>query len=98
MLNNITALYKRVKYSLEKDYHQTKYLKLKGVSKKGCILSPTLFNIFINDLIPFVQELHKGIAIDNCKVSILLYADDVVPVAENEQDLQILIDRVVFLV
>ena len=47
-------------------------------------------------IISFVQELDKGIAIDNCKVSILLYADDVVLVAENEQDLQILIDRVDF--
>ena len=94
MLNNITALYKHVKYSLEINDHQTKYFEVKRGVKQGCILSPTLFNMFINDLIFFVQELDKGIAIDNCKVSILLYADNIVLVAENEQDLQTLIDRV----
>ena len=96
LLNNITALYKCVEYSLEINDHQTKCFEVKRGVKQGCILSPTLFNIFINDLIPFVQEFDKGIAIDNCKVSILLYADDIVLVAENEQDLQTLIDRVDF--
>ena len=96
LLNNITALYKRVEYSLEINDQQTKYFEVKRGIKQGYILSPTLFNIFINDLISFVQELDKGIAIDNCKVSILLYADDVVLVAKNEQDLQILIDEVDF--
>ena len=96
LLNNITALYKRVEYSLEINDPQTQYFEVKRSVKQRCILSSTVFNIFISDLISFVQELDKGIAIDNCKVSILLYADDVVLVAENEQDLQILIDRVDF--
>ena len=64
LLNNITALYKRVEYSLEINDHQTKYFEVKRGVKQGCVLSPTLFNRFINDLISFVQELDKGIAID----------------------------------
>ena len=60
LLNNITALYKRVEYSLEINDHQAKYFEVKRGVKQGCILSPTLFNIFINDLISFVQELDKG--------------------------------------
>ena len=35
-----------------------------------------------------LKELHKGVKIDNERVCILLYADDIVLIAENESDLQ----------
>ena len=35
------------------------------------------------------KSLDKGITIGNEKVSILLYADDIVIIAENENDLQL---------
>ena len=60
LLNNITALYKRVEYSLEINDHQTKYFEVKRGVKQGCILSPTLFNIFINDQYPLYKSLIKG--------------------------------------
>ena len=48
--------------------------------------------MFINS---FVTELHThgiGVNIDGENVAILLYADDVVLLAENEHDLQMLLD------
>ena len=50
-------------------------------------LSLTLFNIFISDLTENIKELNLGIKIRDINLSILLYADDIADIAENEKDL-----------
>ena len=62
--------------------------------RQGDTLSPTLFNIFANDLIDDVNNLDMGVCIGSRKLSILLYADDVVLVAETENDLQEMLNQV----
>jgi hypothetical protein len=49
-----------------------------------------MFNIYVNSLIDDINALNIGI--DNEKLAILLYADDVVLLAENEKDLQMMLD------
>jgi hypothetical protein len=62
--------------------------------KQGCPLSPLLFNVYINDLEDFLnQEGHRGISIGDKAVSCLLFADDVLLLANNASDLQYLFDR-----
>ena len=63
--------------------------------KQGDNLSPTLFAIFINDLASEIKESNIGIDLNieggpniEYVLSILLYADDIVCLAENEEDLQ----------
>ena len=48
--------------------------------------------MYINDLITAVNQLSLGVNIDGVKVSILAYADDVVLLAESENDLNIMLD------
>ena len=55
---------------------------------QGCILSPLLFNIFINDLAQTVNNLECGASYGEGDVSILLYADDIVIMSDNEAKLQ----------
>ena len=50
------------------------------------------FNLYINDLAFKVNALGKGVKIDDIVVSILLYTDDVVLIAESEADLQAMLD------
>ena len=45
---------------------------------QGDTLSPTLFNLFVNDLATEIKTLECGVKIGNKSVSILLYADDIV--------------------
>ena len=60
--------------------------------RQGCSLSPILFNLFIDDFALSVKALGKGVDIGNEKVCILLYADDIVLFADNELDLQCMLD------
>ena len=61
--------------------------------KQGCLLSPCLFNIYINDLGTRLGALQKGVKLSSMDVSVLLYADDLVLVAECEHDLQCMLDE-----
>ena len=60
--------------------------------KQGDTASPTLFSIFANDLIKEVNDLDIGLELDGKKVSLLLYADDIVCIAKTEDDLQRILD------
>ena len=60
---------------------------------QGDPLSPTLLNLFINDLIVYIKSLHLGVNIgDSLCISILLYADDIILLAQTEGDLQIILN------
>ena len=44
--------------------------------RQGCILSPTLFNIFMNDLPKHLKAAFGGIQFGDINICCLLYADD----------------------
>ena len=61
--------------------------------KQGCNLSPILFNIFINDLIDDLdRQSIDPPKLGNLRVNCLLYADDLVLMAESQTGLQKLMD------
>ena len=81
-------MYQDVKYCVRLNGIDTEWFKVMNGLKQGCMLSPLLFNLFINDLVEAINSLGVG----QEKVSVLLYADDLVLVAETEADLQKLLD------
>ena len=60
--------------------------------KQGDNLSPTLFALYINELAKCIKNLNIGIKYGNLKIGTLLYADDMVFIAESEQDLQVMLN------
>lgn len=56
--------------------------------KQGCLLSPLLFSLYINDL---HEYLEGGIWVDDINVRLLLYADDIVILSDDIKILQSMI-------
>lgn len=53
--------------------------------KQGCLLSPLLFSLYLNDL---HEYLEGGLFIDNMNIRVLMYADDIVMLADDVNILQ----------
>ena len=92
MLKALYAIYSNVQSCVKINGQLTEWFDVTSSLKQGCILPPLLFNIFINDLIDEVKKLNVGIKLDNDIISVLVYADDIVFMCENENDLQKIID------
>ena len=67
-------------------------LMFQMVLVQGDPLSPNLFNIFINELVKYLKSLKIGIDIGHdLKISVLLYADDIILLGSDETGLQSLL-------
>ena len=66
----------------------------KGV-KQGCMLSPTLFNIYLSDLPNTLNKDKDAPELNQRPVSCLLYADDLVIISKTHKGLQNNINRLV---
>ena len=69
------------------------FVSLCGV-RQGDVLSPTLFGIFINDIVEDLKHIDSGIVIDNEVINCLLYADDLALISDTEEHMQDLLNAV----
>ena len=57
--------------------------------RQGCVLSPILFNLFLADLQPVLDQYGENVHIDeNISTSCLLWADDILILSESVDGLQ----------
>ena len=94
MYFSIKSLYIKSKACVKVNKVLTEWFNTSCGVRQGDTLSPTLFSIFINDLILSVNELKLGIYINESIISILLYADDIAVIAESESKLQLILNKV----
>ena len=61
--------------------------------RQGCLLSPTLFNIFLERIMSDALEEHDGkISIGGRNITNLRFADDIDSLAEEQQELEALVE------
>ena len=92
LFRSIQSLYSSVTSCVRVNRLHTDWFDVNCGLRQGCIVSPVLFNLYINDLALYLKSLGKGIKCDGDKVCILLYADDIVLLADTEQDLQFMLN------
>ncbi|KAJ1123254.1 hypothetical protein NDU88_001727, partial [Pleurodeles waltl] len=60
----------------------------------GCVLAPTLFSLYINDLVHFLkQSNHDSPRLNGDPVPALLFADDTILLSQTPMGLQTLLDK-----
>ena len=84
----IKAMYTNTFSCLKINNFLTEWSGVNSGLRQGDTVSPTLFAIYINSLAKEIKELGLGIDINGNKVSILLYADDMVLIGKTEGEVQ----------
>ena len=72
--------------------NQTELEVSRGVPQ-GSILSPFLFNVFIDDLVNALERSGDGLVIDDVYCGCLLYADDIALIAQSPDELNAMVHR-----
>ncbi len=94
LYENIKAIYSKSLCSISINDLLTDWFDTKSGVRQGDTLSPTLFGIFVNDVVTDVNKLNVGLDISGRQISILLYADDIVLLSESEDGLQTMLNEI----
>ena len=96
-LSTFQSLYGQLKSCVKVDDTLTEYFRCTVGTRQGCVASPQIFSIFINDLINYVnQSSGRGIFVSNAirELNCLLFADDVSSFSDTIIQLQRQIDYI----
>lgn len=88
MVNMIKNIYQSTKSMIwTGDEVSQEFNTYTGV-RQGCLLSPLLFTLYLNDLHDWLEG---GLMVDEINIRVLLYADDIVILADEREVLQSMI-------
>ena len=90
----IPNLYWNQRAAVRVEGEESDDIVIKRGVRQGCILSPTLFNLYSEAIISeALTDLDCGIKVNGRVINNLRYADDTVLIASTESDLQKIVDR-----
>ena len=93
-LHILQSLYSGIRQCVLVDGETTRHVPSYLGVRQGCPASPSLFNIFIDELVKELKKLQLGINVDSEWLTALLYADDDALLENSAEDLQKLITAV----
>ena len=93
LLDNLKSLYSSIKYCVKiGNGHIDPIESFLGL-KQGCVLSPILFNLFIDGIKEVFNRRCDPVLLSDTLINHLLYADDLIIMSNFAEDLQICIDN-----
>ncbi|KAI4889447.1 hypothetical protein NFI96_002246 [Prochilodus magdalenae] len=85
----IKSMYTNNKCGIKIGNRRTELFSQERGVRQGCCLSPTLFNIYINELATALERsAAPGLTLHDSEIKFLLYADDLVLLSPTERGLQ----------
>ena len=81
-------MYKSVKYCVKVANGYTDPLSSNRGLKQGCVLSPMLFNLFIDDINNVFDQNCAPLSLMDVELNHLLYADDIILMSSSPEGLQ----------
>ena len=96
----VKGVYRDVRLSVLVDGDHTRLVPAEQGVRQGCPLSPILFDAFVDELVNMLKRRKCGLAFGHSdaevrrRIAALMYADDVVLMADSASDLQIMVDVV----
>ena len=79
----LQSWYEGITNCVKIDGEQSRWFGQKTELRQGCVMSPSLFNIFMDKLMRMVTETSDGVTVGDTKVTDLDFADDVVLMADT---------------
>ena len=87
-VNLIQSMYSDLKACIKTKFGCTETFPIDIGTRQGCNLSPSLFNLFINDLPNLLTASNSGyVTLDERRITCLMYADDIVLLSETASGL-----------
>ena len=72
--------------------HFSHFFKLNAGIRQGGVLSPSLFNIYIDNIASVISKCGVGCHLRNASLAVLIYADDILLLAPSVSSLQLLVN------
>ena len=92
ILRILENMYSEVNYSIKLPYGLTDSVSSSTGLKQGSVLSPLLFNLYVNDLPFSFNRNHDPVAIGKYRTNVLMFADDLVLMSVSKEGLQKCLD------
>ena len=86
--NVIKNMYQQTEASVKVNGNISERVLIERGVKQGDSLSPTLFNIYINDLPDIFDDSCKPVMLEKLSLNCLMFADDILLLAESAEGLQ----------
>ena len=94
IVNIVKSMYVETKARYTLGSIETDWVKSKRGVRQGCILSPTLFSLYTEELAARLRRMNVGVKVGLDRISVLLYADDIVVMGDTAEELQNVLDVV----